>query len=180
MSPLTGQGVAEWLDEIHGGAFEPASRTLDVDYGRYARTEAMLAWLNCSVTVKPRPAQSPALVIGPLLDSLDAALTAAGLRIAHLKLMDEAASGWLKASVSNNGDEPVVQGALDAGPAAVHELLLNIRAAGDPAALRQAVESELAKLPGKVRIRTTQCFSPAPPVPERRVASAPPHPDSRR
>jgi hypothetical protein len=169
LSSHTGQGVAEWLDEILAGRF-PAARILDLDYDRYARAEASLAWLNCAATARLATPLSPAMVVGPLLEALDAALAAEGLAIAHLKVMDEFPSGWLQASVVRNGAEPVVRGMLDASPAAAHHLLLNVRAAGEPAALRRIVETQLARVPGRVRVRAIQCFSPSPPKPERRLS----------
>ncbi len=35
--------------------------------------------------------------------------------------------------------------------------------------LRRAVETQLAAIPGAVRIRSLQCFSPSPPKPEKRL-----------
>lgn len=171
LSALGGQGVAEWLDEVLAGEISPGGKILDIDYERYARAEAALAWLNCSATVKLRPALSPAMLIGPLLDEMQQALTAEGLRIVHLKLGDDSTSGYLKASIVSNGGEPVVHGMLGASPAEVHQLLLNVRAAGDPAPLRRIVEEQLRRLPGKIEVRNMQCFSPAPPKPEHRMAS---------
>jgi hypothetical protein len=171
LSALTGQGVAEWLDEVLAGEILSGSRILDIDYERYARAEAALAWLNCSATVKLDPPLSPALLIGPLLEELGRRLRAEGLRIVHLKLADDSPSGYLKASMVTNGEEPVVHGMLDASPAEVHQLLLNVRAEGDPETLRRIVEDQLAKLPGKIEVGNMQCFSPAPPKPEHRLAS---------
>jgi hypothetical protein len=113
---------------------------------------------------------SPANLIGPLLDDLDAALSAAGLRIVHLKLIDYSVSGYLKASITQNGAEPGVEGMLDASPAATHELLLNVRATGQPETLREIVESQMARICGDLEIRKMECFSPAAPNPERRYA----------
>jgi CobW/HypB/UreG family nucleotide-binding protein len=171
ISALTGQGVAEWLDEVLAGEVPAGGRILDIDYERYARAEAALAWLNCSVTVKLETPLSPALLIGPLLDEMQRALTADGLRVVHLKLSDDSASGYLKASIISNGAEPVVHGMLDASPAEFHQLLLNVRAEGDPATLQRIVEEQLAKLPGEIELGNMQCFSPAPPKPEHRMAS---------
>jgi hypothetical protein len=170
LSALTGVGVAEWLDEVLAGEIPAGAEILDLDYERYARAEAALAWLNCRVTFHPATPLSPALVIGPLLDGLDAALAAGGLRIAHLKAMDDSSSGWLKASITRGGEEPVVEGTLDASPAAVHDVLLNARVSGDPAELRRIVEEQLRRLPGRVIPRTFECFSPPPPRPERRLS----------
>ena len=170
LSPLTGAGVDAWLDEVLSGQIESGTRILDIDYQRYAKAEAGLAWLNCSVSVTLDRPLAPAGLIGPLIDRLDAALSAAGLTIMHLKLVDDAPSGFVKASVTNNGAEPQVAGMLDASPSANHELLLNVRASGAPDRLQDIVESHIVKLPGKTKIKTMQCFSPAAPNPERRYA----------
>jgi hypothetical protein len=166
LSARTGEGVAAWLDEVLSGSLSAGGHPIAVDYERYARAEAALAWLNCRVVVDCRPPLSPAMLAGPLLDRLDAALAAAGIRIVHLKLMDESASGYLKAAVCANGQEPAVEGMLDASPAKRHELLLNIRAAGDPEVLRGIVEDEFGALPGRIEWRAMQAFRPAPPSPQ--------------
>jgi hypothetical protein len=169
LSSQTGDGVSAWLDDVLEGRFRPGGKILEIDYERYARAEAALAWLNCSATFEPVIPSSPAAVVGPLLDGLDATLTAKGFTIAHLKVIDESPEGWVKASIVRNGGEPFVQGILDAAPAGIHEILLNARAAGAPDDLRAAVESELAALPGAVKVHSMQCFSPSQPKPERRV-----------
>ena len=171
LSALTGQGVAEWLDEALAGEIPSGAKILEIDYERYARAEAALAWLNCGITVTPDPALSPAMLIGPFLDDLRTALIAQGFRIVHLKLSDDSTSGYLKASIVSNGEEPLVHGMLDASPADAHQLLLNIRAEGDPAALRRIVDQQTAMLPGKTEIKNMQCFSPSPPKPEHRMAT---------
>ena len=120
LSAKTGEGIPEWLDEILFGAHEPGRTTLEIDYARYARAEASLAWLNLSFTLKLEVPISPALVIGTFLDGLDATLTASGIAIVHMKLFDSSPAGWLKAAVCANGQEPSVEGCLDASPASRH------------------------------------------------------------
>lgn len=169
LSSQTGDGVAAWLDDLLGGGISAGGKILEIDYERYARAEAELAWLNCSATVELAAPASPASLAASLLEELEAALTAKGFTIAHLKVMDTSPAGWAKASIVRNGGEPSVQGNLDAPPAVAHELLLNARAAGSPGDLRQAVETQLAAIPGAVGIRALQCFSPSPPKPEKRI-----------
>jgi hypothetical protein len=170
ISPLTGEGIAAWLDEVLGSYGQAGNKILDIEYGRYARAEAGLAWLNCCATIILSEALSPSTLIGPLLDGLDAALSSRGLQIAHLKMVDDCSSGYLKASLVRNGEEPSLQGMLDASPAVVHELLLNVRAAGDHTTLQEIVETELRKISGEVEIRTMECFSPEAPHPEQRLS----------
>jgi len=174
MSALTGQGVSEWLDEILAGEAPAGARILDIDYQRYARAEASLAWLNCRAVVKLETPLSPALVAGPLLEGLDVALSAAGLQIAHLKIMDDASSGYVKAAITANREEPSVQGMLDASPSTTHELLLNVRAAGDPEIMRRLVEQGLRSIPGTLELQSIDCFRPSPPKPERRFVGVSP------
>ncbi len=171
LSAVTGQGVAEWLDEVLAGDIPSGGRILDIDYERYARAEAALAWLNTSGTVTLTTPLSPSSLIGPLLDELDSALAAEHLRIVHLKLSDEAESGFLKASMVAPGQEPLVHGMLSASPASTHALLLNIRAEGEPSALQRIVDTQLRKLPGTWEAQSMQCFRPAAPRPEHRLSS---------
>ena len=169
LSAASGFGVEEWLDEILRGTAAAGRTTLVIDYGQYARAEAALAWLNLSFTLTPAPGLTPAQVIGPLLEGLDQALTAAGVSIVHLKAFDTSPAGWLKAAICANGEEPRVDGDLDASPAGRHEVLVNLRAKGDAALVRGIVEAELGKLPAAPAAVRLDCFSPAPPRPERRV-----------
>ena len=171
LSAKTGLGVEPWLDEILGGEITAGTRTLEIDYAEYARAEAALAWLNLSLTVAPASPATPALIVGPFLDRLDRALTAARISIVHLKLIDRSPTGWVKAAICANGEEPMVEGDLDASPAARHELLLNLRALGPPSQVRLIVEREIGRLAGAVFNARLDCFSPAAPKPERRMAA---------
>jgi len=170
LSAKAGQGVQEWLDEILFGSLEAGGTTLEIDYARYAQAEAALARLNLSFTLEPAIPIAPAQVVGPLLDGVDEALTAAGISIVHLKIFDNSPTGWLKAAICGNGEEPSVEGNLDSSDAGRHELLVNLRAKGDPIEVRQIVEQQLRRLQGNVSAMRLDCFSPAAPRPERRVA----------
>ena len=168
VSAKSGDGVAEWLEEVLSGRRVAGARRLTVDYSRYAEAEAALGWLNLHAAVALRQALSPSMVAGPLLDELDGALTEAGIRIAHLKVFDEAATGYVKASVCVNGGEPEPAGDLLADAATAHELVINLRAEGDPALLRGIVEAALRSIPGEVTVSHLESFRPAPPQPEHR------------
>ena len=170
LSSRTGQGVSGWLHEVMAGNHPSGTKILDIDYQQYAEAEARLAWLNCRVLLQLKIALSPSAVVGPFLDNLDQALSAGQLEIAHLKLTDDTASGFLKAAITRNGQSPTVEGNLAASPSDVHELLLNIRASGNPSSLRHIVEQHISQLPGHSETRHMQCFSPAAPHPEYRFS----------
>jgi hypothetical protein len=169
LSARTGEGVAAWLDEILAGEFTAGRTILDIDYDRYARAEAALAWLNLDLSLEAHAPVSPAVVIGPLIDEIANELARTGIPIAHLKATAECNSGFLKAALCGNGGEPLVEGALDASPARHHFVRLNLRASGEASAVRAIVSRAAERLPGTIEITRFACFHPAPPKPERRV-----------
>lgn len=170
VSAKTGQGVAAWLDELLSGELAAGTRVLDIDYQQYARAEASLAWLNLEATLELAIPQSPAMILGPLLDRLDEQLTAARIPIVHLKASDDSQEGFLKAAVCANGQTPSVEGALDASPARQHRLLVNLRAAAAPERVREIVEAERERFGAALTHLRITCFQPAAPRPEHRIA----------
>lgn len=155
--------VEEWLEQVLASGVQVGCKAISVDYKRYAEAEAALGWLNARVTVQPEPTVSPAMIVGPLVEELDARLTAAGIRIVQLKAMAQCESGYVKAALTGNGREPGVEGALDASPAGEHQLLVNLRALGAPERLREILEEVLGAEGCAI-----QAFRPAPPVPYHR------------
>jgi hypothetical protein len=107
------------------------------------------------------------MVVGPLMDELDGALSSAGIRIVHLKVLAQCESGYVKAALTGNGREPAVEGGLDASPADEHEVLVNLRAMGPPERLREIVERAFAAMP--TEWRAVNAFRPAAPVPFQRI-----------
>ena len=135
-----------------------------------------MAWLNVDADIRLATALSPGQVIGPLLDDLDADFTAADIAVVHLKAIVNSEAGYVKAAVCANGQEPVVEGNLDASPALKHNLCLNLRALGTAAQVQAVVERNLAKIDGRFEKLQISCFHPAAPKPERRVAERMPFP----
>lgn len=171
ISAVTGQGVAEWLDEVLSGRLRAGGHLLNVDYARYAAAEAALGWLNWAGELRLATGLTPAALVGPLLERLDEELTRAGVPIAHLKIFDRAPSGYMRAGICRNGDPPSVEGDLLASPARRHELFINLRARALPAVLDAAVARATAELPAGLRVIQNQCFQPSPPVPQHRFRS---------
>jgi hypothetical protein len=155
-----GQSVQAWLDKLLSSDIPAGAKSLAIDYARYAEAEAALAWLNLRVTAHASSAISAPMLIGPLLDSLEPQI-----RIVHLKLFTQSEAGYLKAALVGNGQDPIVEGALDSSPSTRHEILLNVRALADPDSLRAIVEREFAALPAHLEWVHMECFRPAPPVP---------------
>jgi hypothetical protein len=159
-----GESVRTWLDRVLSGGVPVGAKTLEIDYARYAEAEAALAWLNVRVTAHAGEPISAPLLVGPLLDRLEPRI-----RIVHLKLFTQSDAGYLKAALTGNGQDPVIDGALDASPSGEHEILLNVRSLDDPGALRAIVEHEFAALPARLTWQHVECFRPSSPVPYLRL-----------
>lgn len=171
ISANSGQGVAPWLDEVLSGELSRGSTILEIDYEQYARAEAALAWLNAEALIRCSIPLSPAMLLGPYFERLDGDLTAAGIRIVHLKAILRAETGFVKAAICANGESPIVEGNLNASPASQHELLINLRAAGPAMTVRVLVERNLIAMSGEVVMSRIASFHPAPPRPERRASA---------
>jgi CobW/HypB/UreG, nucleotide-binding domain len=171
LSAKTGEGVEEWLDEILNTKRVVGARLLDVDYQRYAEAEAALGWINLHAQIGLSEPASPSVLSGPLFDSLAGALAARRVTVAHLKLFDQCASGWIKVSLSGNGMQPVPEGDLLAEPVRDHDIALNLRAVEDPGLLKTLVTESLHSISGSVQISHLSAFRPAPPRPEHRFSA---------
>ena len=171
LSARTGFGVDAWLNEVLAAKRVVGARLLDIDYRRYAEAEAALGWLNLHAAIRLTQPASPAVVCGPLVDTLQEILDAEGMPIVHLKVFDQASTGWVKASVSSNGRGAVPEGDLLADPACEHELAINLRALADPRRLRSVVERSFSVIPGTVNILHLNAFRPAEPRPEHRFTT---------
>lgn len=172
LSAVSGQAVEQWLSEVMYSRRVVGARTLEIDYQRYAEAEAALGWLNLHANLTLRDARSPAALAGPLLDDIDRRVTKQGITITHLKVFDQTKSGYVRASICANGDEPVPDGDLAASADKRHELVINLRAIGSPDQLRETVCAALVEIDGSVTIDHVNAFRPAPPRPEKRFSRA--------
>lgn len=163
------QGVTAWLDEVLSGTISAGSHILDIDYEQYALAEAALVWLNLQVTLRPETRISSAMVLGQLLDHLNTDFNTADISIVHLKAIISAPEGFLKAAICANNQEPVVEGDLSSSPSSMLNLLLNLRALGTAAKVREIVEQNLVRMAINFTDLRISCFHPAPPRPERRI-----------
>jgi CobW/HypB/UreG, nucleotide-binding domain len=169
ISARTGQGMAAWLDEVLGGSMAGGERGLTIDYEDYAKAEAALAWLNLRAELTLREARSPAMLLGPFLDAVAEALHDADMPVAHLKAIASGPTGFVKAAISAHGQEPELEGNLDASSANDFELLLNLRVVGEPEKVQALVQEKLHPLKEEITVMHLDCLRPGAPVPERRL-----------
>ena len=183
VSAQTGAGMEAWLTRILEGE-APHSATMSIDYELYAEGEARLGWLNTTSRLAASGAEAVDAnrLLVDLAEGIRSRLADQRVEIAHLKLTLEAGSGsgQLAALSITSGDAPAdLREALVDG---VHggELVINLRAEGDPEGLNQAVREASAACvtsrPGmSLDLVHEEFFRPAAPMPTHRdeVTAAP-------
>jgi G3E family GTPase len=141
ISARTGQGLDAWFDLLarDEGAFDS---DLDIDYATYGEGEALLGWVNTTVTLAGADFDGNAFV-RDVAARIAAALSADGTEIAHLKMTLTPAGGDGDLAVLNqvrNEDAAELSHVLD-GELSRGELIVNLRAEGDPARLAAVVDA---------------------------------------
>ena len=176
VSAKTGAGLEPWFTLIR--ASEDESRAnLDVDYDEYADGESRLGWLNCTARLSGRPFDGNDWV-ARLVETLQRQLRQLDIEIAHLKMTLTPAEHDRDLCVVNavSTDAPPVipfrlQDVIDAG-----ELIINLRAEGDPEVLRReaigALTAQAAHAGIAVTVEHIEHFRPGRPVPTHRVMMA--------
>jgi G3E family GTPase len=175
VSASSGEGVGAWVDLLLGAA-APSDRALDVDYDRYARGEAALAWLNAAIEATASTAMDPRAFGDALIHEIARRSREAALFLPHAKalLATSEGSAWIALTRADGALGWTADRELPPEPQL--SAILNVRAAADPDALRALVEQALIaaghRLGASVEVRRLECFSPPRPVPRHRLASA--------
>jgi hypothetical protein len=141
VSARTGQGLDAWFDILtrDEGAIDA---DLDIDYVTYGEGEALLGWVNTTVKLAGADFDGNAFV-RDVAARVTGMLNADGIEIAHLKMtLTPAGSGGDLAVLNQVRTEQVAElsHSLD-GELSRGELIVNLRAEGDPARLAAAVEA---------------------------------------
>ena len=176
VSARTGQGLDAWFDVL-GRDETSTDADLDIDYATYGEGEALLGWVNATVRLAGADFDGNALV-RDLAARVAATLAAAEIEIAHLKMTLTPGDGGGDLAVLNQvRTEHVAElsHALDA-PLSRGELIVNLRAEGDPARLAGALEAALLDAGDAQSLVVTtvhrEHFRPGQPQPTHRLAPA--------
>lgn len=171
ISALAAEGLDGWLEAIVGGVSEPRA-VMEVDYARYGVGEALLGWLNATVTIPAQRDFEAAATLHVLAHSVLDRLGREGIPVAHFKMIVEGAKGSsLRVQVTRDGEKPQFAGGLDAETRG-RRLLINLRAEGDPERLAEAVRESLGRAMRSTRhtVEEFAHFRPGQPTPTYRVA----------
>jgi G3E family GTPase len=174
VSARTGANLDDWFGRLSAPlASRPA---MDVDYDLYAEGEALLGWLNATFRVSASSPFDGNRFLQRLADDVRDRLAGAGIEIAHFKMTLAPDTG---------NDLAVINLVRSDGRAeSLHrlaeeltegELILNLRAEGDPAQLKPAALAGLEHAARAARISATvghlEHFRPGRPEPTHRMAT---------
>jgi G3E family GTPase len=181
MSARSGEGVEAWLDTIQNLTQEIASNrvrgAMEVDYDLYADGEALLGWLNITMSVHGEEFDGNEFLMSLLRDlqSRAAAINEEGVRIAHLKATLTPSQGNDVGVVNLVRDDySVEQSHRLVSPLEDGTLVLNFRAEAAPEVLLNIAENSLRELVSQLRLTgeliVREAFRPSPPKPTHRLA----------
>lgn len=164
--------VRAWLDLLQrGGAGAPSAPLTDIDYGRYARGEARLAWLNAEYALTGPGAEVAARA---LVAAFFEAIRAAALPAGHVKAALHAAGH--SAKISYEAAAPQAwQGTLNAAAGEPVALVINARVETEADRLRALLDSARASVASvspevTITAQHLEAFHPAEPRPTHRYA----------
>lgn len=173
ISARSGEGVDAWMESIAIADAAPRA-AMDVDYDVYAEGEALLGWLNISATVSGQAFDGNAL-LSQLIESIGARLAQDEIQVAHLKATLTPSQGADLAVANLVLEDRQAERSYDlAAPLDEGDLLINLRAEGEPATLERIALEQLAAAAGPhgaaVEVRHSEAFRPAAPCPTHRYA----------
>jgi G3E family GTPase len=175
VSAREGQGLEAWFSRLASAEAGTAAPP-ELDYDEYAEGEARLGWLNATLQLDADEPFDGNRWLRELARTLQQDLAAAGVEVAHLKAVLTPREEGPDLAVLNlvRGDGAAEMSHTLAEPLAEGELLLNLRAEGDPERLEAAVRSALGTGARGVRVGVDHLerFRPARPVPVHRMAEA--------
>ncbi|MCX6855132.1 MAG: cobalamin biosynthesis protein P47K [Verrucomicrobia bacterium] len=147
-SPRQDTGLSELFASLMTG--EQARRNpMAVDYEVYADGEALLGWLNATVTLKSADEFEANDFLKQLATNVQGRLQLAGVEIAHFKMTfspDDGIAGEL-ASINLVRSDYVAELGMELDePTTGGQLIVNLRAEADPVSLVEAVKESLSQV----------------------------------
>ena len=175
VSARDGSGLESWFQTLLDGQQEERS-TMEVDYDVYADGEALLGWLNATLTLKAADEFDANDWLRAFASDLQKRLGEAGAEIAHLKMTfspDDGIGGEL-ASINLVRTDYVPELGMELDePTTGGQLILNLRAEAMPDDLAAAARASLEQVGSLIsgvtsKIDHEEHFQPGRPTPTHR------------
>lgn len=167
-SSLTASGIQPWLDSLDATSLALPEAALEIDYQRYGRGEAMLAWLDASVQVNLAGRQNQN-AISAFISAFRRAIDQQNAAVGHLKFMIESPSGSAKISLPTLV-EPGWETLIPEIKGGTVILSVNARVEMDADALSRLFTEVLQASGLQYEVNSTAAFHPSPPTPTHRAS----------
>jgi Ni2+-binding GTPase involved in maturation of urease and hydrogenase len=174
-SARTGAGLDDWFALLDSDE-QIARETMPVDYALYGEGEALLGWLNATVTLRGVSGEFDGnQAVRALCHSLQRRLSEADAEVAHLKMTLSPNDGLSDLAVINlvrNDHVPELSQTLSA-PISSGQLIINLRAEASPERLRDELFAALIAVfpadgPLTADMDHFESFKPGQPTPTHR------------
>jgi len=174
VSARTGDQLEDWFHLLAA----PASPrdAMDVDYDLYAEGEALLGWLNATVRLSAIASFDGNALLHQVAMVVQARLADNDIEIAHFKMTLAPDMGNDLGVLNLVRTEGSVEAPYLLADLLTHgELIINLRAEGDPDRLKQVVDAALAQVTREAGVRASiehsEHFRPGRPVPTHRLVA---------
>lgn len=170
VSAKTGKGIPDWLQVLEKSKLT-GGNIVELDYDRYAEGEAVLGWLNASISLQGKNidwekfAHDFLTCIGQKADQLNAP-------VGHIKIILESGTECLLGNLTGTIETLNITG--NAGIGNECSLIVNARAELSPELLERLVKESLDETTGHAisrEVKTWQCLRPGYPSPTHRFTS---------
>lgn len=164
LSAKSGEGLDLWLDEVTHSTVA-GTHLAEVDYDIYAQGEAVLGWLNTTVTLKGHSVNWDAFT-HKMLKSLAERFDTLNLTVGHIKVLLEADKKYNIGNVTGKSESLSIRGSAGSGNQA--QMTLNARVEMNPAALDRIVTEVISEVCGNEivqKIEASKCLQPGRPNP---------------
>ena len=167
LSARSGEGVDGWLTQILTQSRQPHN-VVPIDYIVYAEAEAVLGWLNASLTLQSDSTFSAKGWVDDFLSTLAQHIATANADIAHVKTHLQSGDTRLKASLTGNTSQ-IGWDVVEDRSVSEATVLVNARVRCEPDVLesivRLAAQDVAEKYQASFSFQHVECFSPAAPEP---------------
>ncbi|MDR1416019.1 MAG: cobalamin synthesis protein P47K [Prevotellaceae bacterium] len=161
---ISGKGLDEWM-EVALHRKDAGLRIAAVDYDVYAHGEAVLGWLNGTLTLQGKSADWNTFC-SELLGELSARFTQASCTVGHVKLIAENGNRYIAGNLTDSSSRPATTGSMESCDEI--RLTINARVETSPENLSSIVKDTLDSLvKDKYSAQTLawRCLSPGRPNP---------------
>jgi G3E family GTPase len=164
LSSKTGEGVKEWLDSVLSRT-DSGKHIVNLDYDRYAEGEAVLGWLNSTVSLSGSAIDWDGF-IKDFMTSISTELDRRNKTVGHVKTIIENGNKYIAANLTGGFDTLNFRWSAGSGDSA--EMVVNARVEMSPADLENLFRDILMRTTeGSIsaKINRLECISPGYPNP---------------